>query len=308
MPGHSAEISLFERRDPAPRRRPGVSRKLDPRGLVAQPGDLRHRASTSLLVTLLVMRDRASPATDRSFIGLQVAMWLWFTVLFANFAEAIAEGRGKARADALRAPRVDDPRQGAARPSAPRDLRSLLEPRSCVEATSCSSRPAISIPSDGEVIEGVASVDESAITGEIARPSSVSPAATAPRSPAAPRCCPTGCTVRSHGRARRDLPRPHDRAGRRRQARRRPPTRSPSTSCSSGLTLGVPGRRRDAAGASPATRGTAIFGHGPRRRCSITLIPTTMAGCCRPSASPAWTGWCSCNVIAKSGPRRGGRR
>src|SRR5262249_10917328 len=101
-----------------------------------------------------------------SFI-FAVSVWLWFTVVFANFAEAMAEGRGKAQADTLRKARRDisakkltQPKFGAAFAATPSgDLRKgdVVQ----VEADDY-------IPGDGEVIEGVASVDESAITGESA--------------------------------------------------------------------------------------------------------------------------------------------
>jgi potassium-transporting ATPase ATP-binding subunit len=101
-----------------------------------------------------------------SFI-FSVSAWLWFTVLFANFAEAMAEGRGKAQADSLRSTRrdvqakkLDEPRYGAAlRPTIASSLRK--DDVILAEAGDL-------IPSDGEVIDGVASVDESAITGESA--------------------------------------------------------------------------------------------------------------------------------------------
>ena len=95
---------------------------------------------------------------------MQIAVWLWFTVLFANFAEAMAEARGKAQADSLRKTKTDTigkrvvgrPHRGGARP------------RGCARATSSCASAGDIIPGDGEVIEGVASVDESVITGESA--------------------------------------------------------------------------------------------------------------------------------------------
>jgi potassium-transporting ATPase ATP-binding subunit len=98
---------------------------------------------------------------------LAISLWLWFTVLFANFAEAMAEGRGRAQADALRgmrktvlAKKLQAPRKGAAiLPLASEDLR-----RGDVVLVEAGDV----IPADGEVIDGVASVDESAITGESA--------------------------------------------------------------------------------------------------------------------------------------------
>ena len=105
----------------------------------------------------------ARPATENLFAGL-VAAWLWFTVLFANFAEAMAEGRGKAQADSLRKARSDTVahvrRDGGDRRGA--------EPRSSQLGDECVVAAGEMIPGDGEIIEGIASVDESAITGESA--------------------------------------------------------------------------------------------------------------------------------------------
>ena len=110
---------------------------------------------------------RRSRARRRPGFILAISLWLWFTVLFANFAEAMAEGRGKAQADSLRKARKDiqakqlsEPRRDAApSPSLASQLRKgdLV----LVEAGDF-------IPGDGEIVEGVASVDESAITGESA--------------------------------------------------------------------------------------------------------------------------------------------
>jgi K+-transporting ATPase ATPase B chain len=104
-----------------------------------------------------------SPGESLSF-GIQVAAWLWFTVLFANFAEAMAEGRGKAQADALRRSRT--------RTVANRLLADGSVERVPAEALKRGDVFLVSageiIPADGEIIEGVATVDESAITGESA--------------------------------------------------------------------------------------------------------------------------------------------
>jgi K+-transporting ATPase ATPase B chain len=120
----------------------------------------------SVLTTVVPLRDLAQ---GRGGIGftLQIALWLWFTVVFANFAEAMAEGRGKAQAETLRKSRTET---SAKRLRNPRD-RTKFEtvPGAALrkgDVVLC--LPGDMIPGDGEVIEGVASVDESAITGESA--------------------------------------------------------------------------------------------------------------------------------------------
>ena len=119
-------------------------------------------AAVALLTTILFVRDLFA-GTEAVFTG-QIAAWLWVTVLFANFAEAVAEGRGKAQADSLRRARSDTVAKrlnadGTTKQLAATDLRAgdlvLVE-------------TGATIPADGEVIEGIASVDESAITGESA--------------------------------------------------------------------------------------------------------------------------------------------
>jgi potassium-transporting ATPase ATP-binding subunit len=120
----------------------------------------------SVLTTLVLLRDLASGARNLGFT-LQITLWLWFTVVFANFAEAMAEGRGKAQAETLRksrtettAKRLEDPRD---RTKVESVAGATLRKGDVVLCT-----PGEMIPGDGEVIEGVASVDESAITGESA--------------------------------------------------------------------------------------------------------------------------------------------
>ncbi len=120
----------------------------------------------SVLTTLVLLRHLIAGAGDIGFT-LQIALWLWFTVVFANFAEAMAEGRGKAQAETLRRSRTET---AAKRLSNPKDRATVesvhagrLRKGDVVLCT-----PGDMIPGDGEVIEGVASVDESAITGESA--------------------------------------------------------------------------------------------------------------------------------------------
>ncbi|HET9951464.1 MAG TPA: potassium-transporting ATPase subunit KdpB [Candidatus Eisenbacteria bacterium] len=139
-------------------------RKLDPRAMARNPVMFVVEIG-SALTTLLWVRDLVSPgpgAPSPSFTG-QVALWLWFTVLFSNFAEAVAEGRGKAQAASLRGLR----RETMARLLT--DGREETVPASSLRRGDVVVVEAGGIvPGDGEVIEGIASVDESAITGESA--------------------------------------------------------------------------------------------------------------------------------------------
>ncbi|MGB3833328.1 MAG: potassium-transporting ATPase subunit KdpB [Mesorhizobium sp.] len=116
------------------------------------------------LTTLLFLRDLATGGAHLGFT-FQVILWLWFTLLFANFAEAVAEGRGKAQADALRRTRT----QTDAKRLAPDGSTYELVPATSLKAGDLVVVEAGDIiPSDGEVIEGIASVNEAAITGESA--------------------------------------------------------------------------------------------------------------------------------------------
>jgi potassium-transporting ATPase ATP-binding subunit len=141
-------------------------RKLDPRVLARNPVIFVTEV-VSLVVTGFFVRDLVTGDGVALFSG-QIAAWLWFTVLFANFAEAVAEGRGKAQADALRKTRSDT---RAKRYVDPKHLGDIVEG---VDALDLRVGDVVLveagdiIPGDGEVIEGVASVNESAITGESA--------------------------------------------------------------------------------------------------------------------------------------------
>src|SRR5262245_879674 len=115
------------------------------------------------LTTIFVIKDAVTGVGNLLF-GVQIALWLWFTVLFANFAEAMAEARGKAQADALRKTKTDT----VARKILP-DGKIEMVPATQLRAGDivyCEAGHVI--PGDGEVIEGIASVDESVITGESA--------------------------------------------------------------------------------------------------------------------------------------------
>src|ERR1700692_3064647 len=138
--------------------------KLDPRTLIKNPVMFVLEVVTAL-VTVILIRDLVTGGEQLLF-EFQIIVWLWFTVLFANFAEAIAEGRGKAQADALRRPRPETLAKLLSGPDR-RNYKNVPGPSLrigdvvLVEAGD-------TIPSDGEVVEGVASVNEAAITGESA--------------------------------------------------------------------------------------------------------------------------------------------
>jgi potassium-transporting ATPase ATP-binding subunit len=138
--------------------------KLNPRTLAKNPIIFVLEIVT-LLTTVLLLRDLVTGAESPGFT-FQIVLWLWFTVLFANFAEAVAEGRGKAQADALRRTRTETQAKllGAANS---RDY-TLVAGTSLKVGNVVLVEAGDIIPSDGEVIEGVASVNEAAITGESA--------------------------------------------------------------------------------------------------------------------------------------------
>ena len=156
--------SLFDRSIISVAARDAV-RKLSPRYMLRNPVMFVVLVG-SVLTTLSLVRDIATGAGSIGFT-LQITLWLWFTVLFANFAEAMAEGRGKAQADSLRKSRLEAQAKLLADPSDHLDFE--LTPATRLRTGDyviCT--PGDVIPSDGEVVEGVASVDESAITGESA--------------------------------------------------------------------------------------------------------------------------------------------
>lgn len=137
-------------------------RKLQPRGMAKNP--VMFVVEVGAVLTTIEIASDVLHRTGHFGFGLQITIWLWFTVLFANFAEAMAEGRGKAQADALRKARAETQAH-------------RLRGNGSIEVVPSSQlhlgdvvlvAAGQFIPGDGEVIEGVASVDESAITGESA--------------------------------------------------------------------------------------------------------------------------------------------
>jgi len=136
--------------------------KLDPR-LVAKNPVMFVVEIGSAVTTYFWIHGLISHAQNTAFVG-QVTLWLWFTVLFANFAEAMAEGRGKAQADALRKTKTDTLARRITNGS--REERVPAPQLAKGDCFVCEAGDVIA--ADGEIVEGIASVDESAITGESA--------------------------------------------------------------------------------------------------------------------------------------------
>src|SRR6202043_2703382 len=137
-------------------------RKLSPRTMVKNP--VMFVVEVGAVLTTIQLAWNVLHHAGQFGFGLQITLWLWFTVLFANFAEAMAEGRGKAQADTLRKARTQTEAH-------------ILRSNGAIDVIPSSNlrtgdvvvvMAGEFIPGDGEVIEGVASVDESAITGESA--------------------------------------------------------------------------------------------------------------------------------------------
>src|SRR6201998_654534 len=137
--------------------------KLDPRTLIKNPVMFVLEIVTAL-TTVVLIRDLFTGGGHILF-EFQIILWLWFTVLFANFAEAVAEGRGKAQADTLRKTRTES--QAKLLSGSNGNFR-LVPGTSLKVGDVVLVEAGDNIPSDGEVIEGVASVNEAAITGESA--------------------------------------------------------------------------------------------------------------------------------------------
>ena len=136
--------------------------KLSPRHMASNPVMFVVEVG-SVLTTFYLIRDFGTSSSSENVFALGVVIWLWFTVLFANFAEAVAEGRGKAQADTLRKTRAET-------------VAYVQRGDDIVEVASsqlqlgdlCVVTPGQLIPGDGDIVEGIATIDESAITGESA--------------------------------------------------------------------------------------------------------------------------------------------
>ena len=137
--------------------------KLDPRTMVRNPVMFIVEVG-SVICTLLFFRDLGSSTGKENLFSGLVSLWLWFTVLFANFAEAMAEGRGKAQAASLRKTRAETMARVRRADGTIDEVASTL----LQVGDLCVVSPGEVIPGDGDVVEGIATVDESAITGESA--------------------------------------------------------------------------------------------------------------------------------------------
>jgi potassium-transporting ATPase ATP-binding subunit len=146
-------------------------KKLDPRLQVRNPVMFVTEVGSLLTTLLWIQALSGKGEAPAGFIG-SIALWLWFTVLFANFSEALAEGRGKAQAESLRKARQDTPAKRLKANSD--DVETARENVETVSSTRLQKgdlylvETSDILPADGEILVGIASVDESAVTGESA--------------------------------------------------------------------------------------------------------------------------------------------
>ncbi|MCR6630556.1 MAG: potassium-transporting ATPase subunit KdpB [Magnetospirillum sp.] len=154
-------LSLFDGAILGPAARDAVV-KLDPRQLIKNPVMF----ATALVALLSTVLSLANPGAEHFAVMVQISAWLWFTVLFANFAEAIAEGRGKAQAAALRGTKTGTVAKKVAAVDAARHQEVAADALRAGDLVVCEAGD--TIPGDGDVVLGIATVDESAITGESA--------------------------------------------------------------------------------------------------------------------------------------------
>ncbi|WP_263418994.1 potassium-transporting ATPase subunit KdpB [Terriglobus albidus] len=157
---HAKRRSMFDRKIV---RRASVDAllKLSPKVMMKNPVMFVVEIGSVLTTVLLILN--LTTRRGHFQFDLQITLWLWFTVLFANFAEAMAEGRGKAQADALRQAKSETTAFRVGKNGIEQIASSQLRSGDVVQVSAGQM-----IPGDGEVIEGIASVDESAITGESA--------------------------------------------------------------------------------------------------------------------------------------------
>ncbi|MGE3149100.1 MAG: potassium-transporting ATPase subunit KdpB [Pseudorhodoplanes sp.] len=140
--------------------------KLDPRHLMRNPV-IFVTEIVAVVVTVVFLRETFTQAGDPLFSG-QIAAWLWFTVLFANFAEAVAEGRGKAQANALRSMRTDVTAKRIPAPDVVDDVFQRVPADELQVGDIVLVEAGDLIPADGEIVAGMAMVNEAAVTGESA--------------------------------------------------------------------------------------------------------------------------------------------
>ena len=139
--------------------------KLNPATLIKNPVMFVLEVVTAL-TTVILLRDLFTGGGNIGF-EFQIVIWLWFTVLFANFAEAVAEGRGKAQAETLRKARTETRAKRIKSPSTYNKFETIpADKLRAGDLVVCEAGDII--PGDGDVIEGIASVNEAAITGESA--------------------------------------------------------------------------------------------------------------------------------------------